>query len=256
LSCQRAEDLVHPYVDGELDILQAAEVERHLDQCEDCNQAYRNQITLRSSFKDTSLYYRAPQDLQWRISSSLQRKVKAEVPPNSFRWAWVILAASLPAGLFLIGVLLKVVPVIRRPASDEVLVQEIVSDHIRSLQMNNHLTDVLSSDQHTVKPWFNGKIDFSPPVNDFASEDFRLYGGRLEYVNNKAAATLIYQRRLHYINLYIWPAEQMQTAVGIATQRQGYNLLHWTDKGMNFWAVSDLSSAELGDFARLIQQAK
>jgi anti-sigma factor RsiW len=119
--------------------------------------------------------------------------------------------------------------------------------------MPGHLTDVLSSDQHTVKPWFDGKVDFAPPVKDFASQDFRLYGGRLEYLNNRPVATLIYQRRLHYINLFIWPAGQAGSTGEVAIQRQGYNLIHWSNSGMNFWAISDLNGVELREFAFLVQ---
>ncbi len=134
-----------------------------------------------------------------------------------------------------------------------------MSDHIRSLQMTNHLADVVSTDQHTVKPWFNGKLDFSPPVNDFTSEDFRLFGGRLDYLNNRTVATLIYQRRSHYINLYIWPTDHRtnsQATPGISLQRQGYNLIHWTGVGMNFWLISDLNPVELHELALLLQQSK
>jgi len=122
--------------------------------------------------------------------------------------------------------------------------------------MAGHLTDVLSSDQHTVKPWFDGKVDFAPPVKDFTSQDFRLYGGRLEYLNNRTAATLVYQRRLHYINLFIWPSEHAGATGETTTQRQGYNLIHWTSSGMNYWAISDLNGVELHEFTRLVQQGQ
>ena len=127
---------------------------------------------------------------------------------------------------------------------------------MRSLQLPGHLTDVLSSDQHTVKPWFDGKVDFAPPVKDFASQDFRLYGGRLEYLNKRTVSTLIYQRRLHYINLYIWPAGQARSSGEVTVQRQGYNLIHWTGSGMNYWVISDLNSVELHEFARLVQEGQ
>jgi anti-sigma factor RsiW len=120
--------------------------------------------------------------------------------------------------------------------------------------MSNHLTDVLSTDQHTVKPWFNGKIDFSPPVRDFASQDFHLFGGRVGYLNNRTVAVLVYQRRSHYINLYLWPAGTNDNKKAISSQVQGYNLVRWTDSGMSCWAVSDLNNVELNDFVKLLQQ--
>ena len=150
----------------------------------------------------------------------------------------------------------RVLPGISR-SSDELLAQELVSNHVRSLLLGgSHLTDVLSSDQHTVKPWFDGKVDFAPPVKDFSSQGFPLIGGRLEYLNNRAVAALIYQRQKHYINLYIWPAEQSNATSEVGTKRQGYNLLHWTNSGMTYWAISDLNGVELHEFARLVQEAQ
>jgi anti-sigma factor RsiW len=253
LSCQRAEDWIHGYLDGELDLARSLEVEQHMRECEICARSYRTQTTLRSSLKGESLYYGAPEKLKKRIQSSLLKEAKSEVFPRAFSWRWLRVGASV-AFMLLIGVVVwRLVPRSVRPSGDELLAQEIVSDHVRSLQMPGHLTDVLSSDQHTVKPWFDGRVDFAPPVKDFASQDFRLYGGRLEYLNNRPVATLIYQRRLHYINLFIWPAEQAGSTGEVAIQRQGYNLIHWSSSSMNFWAISDLNSVELREFAFLVQ---
>jgi anti-sigma factor RsiW len=256
LSCQRAEDWIHGYLDGELDLARSLEVEQHMRECEICARSYRTQTTLRSSLKGESLYYGAPEKLKKRIQSSLRKEAKSEMFPRAFVWRWLTVGASL-AFMLLIGVVVwRIVPRSVGPSGDELLAQEIVSDHVRSLQMPGHLADVLSSDQHTVKPWFDGKVDFAPPVKDFASQDFRLYGGRLEYLNNRTVATLIYQRRLHYINLYIWPAAQAEARGDMTTQRQGYNLTHWTSSGMNYWAISDLNRVELQEFARLVQQSQ
>jgi anti-sigma factor RsiW len=256
LSCQRAEELIHGYLDGELELARSLEVEQHMRECEICARAYHTQTTLRSSLKGESLYYGAPENLKKRIHSSLRKEAKSEVFPRAFGWRWLTVVASL-AFMLLIGVVVwRLVPRSGRLTGDELLAQEIVSDHVRSLQMPGHLTDVLSSDQHTVKPWFDGKLDFAPPLKDFASQEFRLYGGRLEYLNNRTVATLIYQRRLHYINLYIWPAQQPGATGEMTTQRQGYNLAHWTSSGMNYWAISDLNSVELHEFARLVQQGQ
>jgi anti-sigma factor RsiW len=256
VSCHRAEELIHGYLDGELDLARSLEVERHMHECEICARAHRTQTTLRSSLKSDSLYYPAPEKLKKRIQSSLRREAKSELLPHGFGWRWLTVGASL-AFMVLIGVVVwRLVPRSIRPSGDELLAQEVTSDHVRSLQMPGHLTDVLSSDQHTVKPWFDGKVNFAPPVKDFASQDFRLYGGRLEYLNNRPVATLVYQRRLHYINIFIWPAEQAGSTGEITFQRQGYNLIHWTGSGMNYWAISDLNSVELHEFARLVQQGQ
>src|SRR5262245_31713299 len=206
-NCQRAGQLIHGYIDSELGPLATLEVEKHIEQCEGCRLDYRSQIKLRSSLKDTSFYYQAPANLKRRISLSFPKEVRAQTTKLSFKWGWAIAAASLVL-LFVVGAVWSVVPRFIRSATEDQPLQEIVANHIRSLQTTNHLTYVLSSDQHTVKPWFNGKADFSPPVRDFAEQDFRLYGGRLEYLNNRKVATLIYRHRLHYINLFIWPTEQ------------------------------------------------
>jgi mycothiol system anti-sigma-R factor len=256
LSCQRAQEFIHGYFDGELDLARSLEIEQHMHECEKCARAYRTQTTLRSALKGESLYYHAPEKLKKRIQSSLRKEARSEVSPGGVGWSWLTVAASL-ALMFVIGVVVwRAVPRSVHSSGDELVAQEVVSDHVRSLQMPGHLTDVLSSDQHTVKPWFDGKVDFAPPVKDFANQDFRLYGGRLEYFNNRTVATLIYQRRLHYINLYIWPAEQAGATGEGATQRQGYNLIHWTSSGMSYWAISDLNDVELHDFARLVQQGQ
>jgi anti-sigma factor RsiW len=256
LSCQRADELINGYLDGELNLARSQEVKQHMRECEICARAFHNQTVLRSSLKEESLYYAAPEKLKKRIQSSLHKEAKAELFPHAFGWRWLTVGASLAFMLFIGVVVWRLVPSSIRSPGDELLAQEIVSDHVRSLQMPGHLTDVLSSDQHTVKPWFDGKVDFAPPVKDFAGQDFRLYGGRLEYLNNRTVATLVYQRRLHYINLFIWPAGQAGPTGEMSTQRQGYNLIHWTSSGMNYWAISDLNSVELHEFAHLVQQGQ
>ena len=256
MSCQKAQELIHGYVDGELDLVRSLEVEQHMHECEICAGTYHGQTMLRSALKHDSLYYPAPEKLKKRIQSSLRKEAKSEESPRAFGWRWLTVGASL-AFMLLIGVVVwRLVPRSIGPSGDELLAQEVVSEHVHSLQMPGHLTDVLSSDQHTVKPWFDGKVDFAPPVKDFASQDFRLYGGRLEYLNNRTVAALIYQRRLHFINLFIWPAEQAGSTGEVTIQRQGYNLIHWTGSGMNYWAISDLNSVELHEFVRLVQQGQ
>jgi anti-sigma factor RsiW len=255
LSCQTAQELINGYVDGELDLARSLEVEQHMEECQVCASAYRNQTALRSAFKNSALYYSAPEKLEKRIRSSLRREAKSEVGRPLFGWRWLPVGVALAFVLLMAFVIWRAVPGLR-PSGDDLLAQEIVSNHVRSLQLESHRADVISSDQHTVKPWFDGKLDFAPPVKDFSSQGFPLIGGRLEYLNNRAVAALVYQRQKHYINLFIWPAEQSNATGEVAAKRQGYNLLHWTNSGMNYWAISDLNGVELHEFARLLQGAQ
>jgi anti-sigma factor RsiW len=254
LNCQRTQELIHGYVDGELDLARNQEVEQHMEECRACARVFSNQTTLKSALRADSLYHNAPDRLKKRIQSSLRKEAKSEMRPRAFGWGWAAIGAS-PALILLIALAVwNFVPWSTVPGGDELLAREIATDHVRSLQLPGHLVDVLSSDQHTVKPWFDGKVDFAPSVKDFPDQDFHLYGGRLEYLNGRSVAALVYQRRLHYINLYVWPSGQAGSRAEVTTQHQGYNLIHWTSSGMNYWAISDLNSVELHEFARLIRQ--
>ena len=254
MSCQITQEFVHAYADGELDLARSLEVGQHLQECQVCANAYRSQTALRSALKDSSLYYSAPASLEKRIRSSLRREAKSEADRRWFGWRWLPVGA-MALILLLAFVIWRAAPGLR-PAGDDLLAQEVVSNHVRSLLLETHHIDVVSEDPHTVKPWFDGKLDFAPPVKDFSSQGFPLLGGRLEYLNNRAVAALIYQRQKHFINLYIWPAEQSNATSEVATKRQGYNLLHWTNSGMTYWAISDLNGVELHEFARLVQEAQ
>jgi len=255
LSCQITQEFIHAYVDGELDLARSLEVEQHMQECQACVKAYRSQTALRSALKESSLYHSAPARLEKRIRSSLRREAKSEVGRRSFGSRLLPIGVALAFVLVMAFVIWRAVPGLRR-SGDEIVAQEIVSNHVRSLQLDSHRADVISSDQHTVKPWFDGKLDFAPPVRDFASQGFPLIGGRLEYLNNRAVAALIYQRQKHYINLYIWPVDQSNATGEVAAKRQGYNLLHWANSGMNYWVVSDLNGVELHEFAQLVQKAQ
>jgi anti-sigma factor RsiW len=143
-------------------------------------------------------------------------------------------------------------PMLSRRSSSSQIAQEVVSAHIRSL-MANHLTDVSSSDQHTVKPWFAGKLDFSPPVVDLKDDDFPLVGGRLDYAGNRPVAALAYRRGGHVINLFAWPSTSNADVAEAFDSRQGFNVLSWSHAGTTYWVVSDLNATELRQFASLVQ---
>jgi anti-sigma factor RsiW len=249
MDCQNAQTLIAGYLDRELDPVRSLEIEDHLHGCVACSQAYENHRVLSKGLGTGSLYFKAPTDLQKRIQLSVRQAAKAGSPLRWLSGSWVRMAAPMAVAAI---ALLALVPFLRGPSTEEILTREVVSSHIRSL-MANHLTDVPSSDRHTVKPWFNGKVDFSPPVVDLASQGFPLVGGRLDYLNNRPVAALVYQRDKHLINVFIWPSGKSAPAETAGVTRQGYNLFHWSRSGMNFWVVSDLEERQLQDFVQLLQ---
>jgi len=246
LSCQQTHELIHGYLDGELDLVKSLEIEKHLSHCHACTQNYEALRSLQSRVSDNSLRFEPPASLEKRLRSSLRREEK----PQPFRWRWAVAAASLLAAMIIIW---SIAGFASRQSPEDVLAQEVVASHVRSL-MANHLTDVPSSDRHTVKPWFDGKLDFSPSVKDLSPQGFSLNGGRLDYIGNRPVAALVYQRRQHSINLFVWPATDAPAVNGKASERQGYNVIRWSNAGMTYWAVSDLNLAELQQFVQLLQE--
>jgi anti-sigma factor RsiW len=249
LSCQQTHELIHGYLDGELDLVKSIEIEKHLAHCDACTQTYKGMRSLQSTLSDSALRFKPPANLERHLRSKLRRENGPGRGPVTLRWG-LVAGASLIAALIVISV---VGAIFSRQSSDDLLAQEVVSSHVRSL-MANHLTDVPSSDRHTVKPWFDGKLDFSPTVKDLSQQGFSLNGGRLDYIVNRPVAALIYQRRQHSINLFVWPSTGAGDLSEQASVRQGYNLIRWTNSGMTYWAVSDLNLAELEQFVQLLQE--
>ena len=234
------------YIDGELDIVKSIEIETHLKECSDCDIEHRNNLNVRTAMRTDQMYFRPPAKLRGQILSTVVYPGSKTQNLVSAWWRWTALATSF-ALLVLLVFSLTTFP--SRKAANDQIAQEVVSGHIRSLMLPAHALDVASSDQHTVKPWFDGKIDFAPPVKDFADQGFRLIGGRMDYVGNRSVAALVYQHQQHFINLYIWPSQQ--TYSSNPSSLQGYNIVNWTKDGMVFWAVSDLNRAELQQLSRL-----
>jgi anti-sigma factor RsiW len=204
---------------------------------------------LHSAISDTALRFEPPAALRNRVRLAVRDESEVTNRPLRISWRWMIPAVSLAV---LVIVALSLLALLSHPSTSDLVAQEIVSSHVRSL-MEKHLTDVPSSDQHTVKPWFDGRLDFSPPVKDLASAGFSLVGGRLDYIGNRPVAALVYQHQQHYINVFVWPSTPASDVPEKALVRQGYNLIGWTNAGMNFWAVSDLNLAELREFVQLLQ---
>ena len=250
MDCSHAQSLLDIYLDQELDPVRNLEIEEHLHGCAACAQDYGDRQMIRQSLKTESLYFKAPPELEKRIQRSLRQAAKAEAPTGWFSGSWFKMAAPLALAAL---VVLMIVPYFAGPSSDELLTQEVVASHIRSL-MVDHLADVASTDEHTVKPWFNGKLDFSPPVADPANEGFPLIGGRLDYLNNRPVAALIYRHDKHIINVFVWPATD-RPITEARKKQQGYNVIRWTGSGMNFWVVSDLEGSQLAKFSELLKSS-
>ena len=239
------------YLDGELASRDARELEAHLKECPDCARLHQARVALAAAIRAEVPPLRAPDELRSRVRSALRSAAGTPVSPRSsapLGWRPLALAASLAL------VALGTWKVTSDRAAGEALGEQVLASHVRSL-MPGHLTDVVSTDQHTVKPWFNGKLDFSPAVYDFAGRGYPLVGGRLDYLAGRPVAVLVYGRRQHLINVFLWPAHRGAAAGPGETSRQGYHLLHWATPEYNYWVASDLGLAELRDFAGLIERA-
>jgi anti-sigma factor (TIGR02949 family) len=250
MTCETVRDMLGAYVDGELDANAEFQLRAHLAECPQCPDAYSRLRSLQQAMKTGDLYYSAPQELEARIRNSLGSARRPRTRDRPFFQNWMAIAASVLVAISL-GLIAYIVHTHR--ANSELLAQQVVSSHVRAM-LGTHLVDVPSSDQHTVKPWFDGKLDFSPPVKDLKNYGFGLAGGRIDYLENRPVAALIYERRKHIINLFIWPSSAHSAGSGRPVGTiQGYNLIRWTDAGMNFWAVSDLNVRELQEFVALFR---
>lgn len=253
MDCERALALLPAYLDGELDLVTALELEAHLGTCDACAREYAAQRDLQGLLagQRAELVAAPPPALEQRLRARLRQSAGLRPAPQPFFRPWGAAAAVLlVVALFALGVFL-----LSRgayPGQESVVAQEVEVAHVRSL-LPGHLTDVVSSDQHTVKPWFDGKLDFSPPVLDLSAQGFPLAGGRLEYIDGHPAAALVYLRNKHVINLLVWPSTASPGPLQLSSVN-GYHLFQWRQGAMEFWAASDLETAELRAFVELIQQ--
>jgi anti-sigma factor RsiW len=250
MTCEESVRLLPAYSDAELDLVHTLEIEDHLRACTACAAAVKGDRDLRSALNRSNLRHEAPAHLAQRVRADVRKAMPEDSLAHSGGWQWRWAAATAALALFAV-VVWKFVPS-QNNLSPITLADEAIADHIRSL-MPGHLSDVVSTDQHTVKPWFDGRLDFSPQVENFAAQDFPLLGGRLDYLGHRPAAALVYGRRKHIINVFIVPASGEPDRAESRAASQGYNAFSWIRGGMNFWAVSDLNAAELGEFTRLLR---
>jgi len=248
LSCELAEVTIHGYFDGELDAVRAAEFQHHLESCDECKTSLAKMSSLRASLRDSRLYERASANLETRVRKELKLtsgglwRSRSLLISRFWVPAFAILVVAAGFLFFLTS---------SRSGSAR-LTAELIDAHVRSLQPG-HVMDVQSTDQHTVKPWFDGKLDFIPPVTDYAERGFPLLGGRLDVLDGHNVAGLVYGRRKHIINLFVWPAHNGAGIRDTSGSHQGYNWTMWQSGDMDYSLVSDASAADLRELRDLIQ---
>lgn len=235
--------LVQAEFDGELDAAEALRAARHRQDCAQCRDAYAELSATRALVKESAPRHRAPDHLRRAIIAGLGASAVRPAPARAPRGWWREGVSFALGGALAASIALLVVA----PAQPTML-NDIVAGHIRALQPG-HLEDVISTDEHTVKPWFDGRVNFAPPVKDLAAKNFPLLGGRLDYLDNRPVAALVYGSAKHVIDLYVWPGKG--DAIAAIASRDGYNTVHWSDNGMEFWAVSDLEARGLSEFVRV-----
>lgn len=241
-ACVDQELLLGGLIDGELDAANTALVEAHVARCEGCSEELERLQATRNLLRIDGVRYAAPESLSKRIAALPELMPQAANENRLVRWLGPGLVGALAASLAMVTLL--------PPGAQSVVDQELVSSHVRSLQPG-HLTDVQTTNQHIVKPWFNGRIDFSPPVPELAGGGFPLAGGRLDSINGKTVAALVYHRRLHTVNLYVWPAKDSAERSFV---KDGFAVTEWSRSGLRYAAVSDIPPAELQQFHKLFEQ--
>lgn len=249
MECKDALELLPAHVDRELGLPEAMEIERHLQTCPQCQAEYAEQLALHAAIRRDVSYFKVPSHIESRIKAALPSSPLHAPLFAKQTWNWSGMGAALVS---IIAVAWSVSLYLALPSADDRFADEVISSHVRSL-LTSHGVDVASSDRHTVKPWFNGKLDFSPPVYDLTTEGFPLVGGRLDYLDHRPVAALVYRHRQHIIDLFVAPVTGDRKDIPPQSlSRQGYHIIHWAQGGMVFWAVSDVEPAQLGNFREML----
>lgn len=259
MNCADARPLILAYLDHELDVVRSSEVQKHLHHCVGCAAQQESLQSLRLALRSGDFAFQAPNELQKKVARIASPR---DAMPSSARgfgallgrlpapaadpsiWKWLALGAGA----------LAVAAMLLRPggisASDELL-DEIVASHVRSL-LATHLTDIASSDQHTVKPWFDGRLDFAPEVKDFGQQGFALIGGRLDYLDKHSVAALVYRHNKHLINVFTWPASRAHNPLRGPKAVRGYTVAAFEANGFSYWLVSDAEARTLEQLSQLL----
>jgi anti-sigma factor RsiW len=246
MNCDEAKVLLHGLVDNEVDPEHANRIETHMGDCAGCAAQLRLHRAMRRLMANADLRFPALPGLRTRIKATLPVAATAPSRRTLFRgFAFGSALSAAAAALIMIAVI--------RSDQDQVIVSDVVSAHLRSLQAN-HLTDVQSSDQHGVEPWFNDRLGIAPPVPDLTTKGFNLIGGRIDYVLGKAVAAIVYRRSDHVINLFVAQGAEAEQSARVETM-QGFNVALWSERGLNLCIVGDVSAEELEDLRKKFEAA-
>ena len=260
MDCNEARHLLQATADGEVGAADSVRLERHLEDCDGCVEALSHLQALHRATRRGATYHRAPAELRARILDALPEPAdsaladpSSDAPAGWRRWfAWSPPVNAALAAVTAAAVGLSLFQYNTGPSPDDLLASSIVASHVRGL-ISNRASDVVSTDQHTVKPWFNGRIDYAPDVRDLASAGFPLVGGRVDFVDGQRVAVLVYQRRQHPVDVFVLPG----TGAGVGERvRQGYQLESWTAGGMRYVAITDASAGDLRKFVQAWRNAE
>ena len=249
MRCDEIRPRLHAYVDGETAEPERVLVREHLAECPECGPEAAALERLSDGIRQAAPVYRAPEALRARIRAALRAEATASAPVARPARGWLAYAAAI---LLAVAVGSGGTLLITGERQEDAAANQLIDSHLRSL-LGNHLTDVASSDQHTVKPWFAGRSEVSPPAVDLAGEGFPLVGGRLDVIAGKPAPALVYRRREHVINVFVLPTSRGD--LGATLTRRGYTLRHWTEGDLGFWAVTDAAPSELAELERVFRAA-